>query len=143
MNKSKTYNMLLIMFASTLFFAGCGSTEEEESGDNVIYFDFDKSNIKPDFAKVIDKYAEKIKSDEKQKWIIEGHCDSRGPASYNLALGNRRAESIKKMLSKKLNAKSLANISHKSYGEMKPAVQNAKSSADHAKNRRGVIIKAQ
>ena len=58
-----------------------------------IHFDFDKYDIRPADAKVLDTNAAWLKSNANQLVLIEGHCDERGTNEYNLALGERRAKS--------------------------------------------------
>src|SRR5438034_844024 len=55
-----------------------------------IYFDFDKSTIRPDDAKVLQASAEWLNGHADRTVLIEGHCDERGTEAYNLALGDRR-----------------------------------------------------
>jgi peptidoglycan-associated lipoprotein len=56
-----------------------------------IHFDFDKYNIKPDEARILDENARWLKMHPTVEIIIEGHCDERGTNEYNIALGDRRA----------------------------------------------------
>lgn len=63
-----------------------------------IYFDFDKYDIRPADAKILDANAQWLKSNDNQRVLIEGHCDERGTAEYNLALGERRAVAAKTYL---------------------------------------------
>ena len=58
-----------------------------------IHFDFDKANIRPADAKILDASAAWLKSNPDQIVLIEGNCDERGTVEYNLALGERRAKS--------------------------------------------------
>lgn len=58
-----------------------------------IHFDFDRSEIRPDDAAILDANAEWLRAHPKALVLIEGHCDERGTAEYNLALGERRARS--------------------------------------------------
>jgi len=57
-----------------------------------VYFDFDKANIRPGDARILEAGAEYLKANRDQIVLIEGHCDERGTAEYNLALGERRAK---------------------------------------------------
>jgi len=57
-----------------------------------VYFDFDKSNIRPGDAQILDASATYLKANPNQIVLIEGHCDERGTIEYNLALGERRAK---------------------------------------------------
>jgi len=63
-----------------------------------IHFDFDKYNLKPDAKAELDKLAEFLKENGEATVLIEGHCDERGTAEYNMALGQRRASSAEKYL---------------------------------------------
>ncbi len=85
-----------------------------------IYFDFDKYNIRPDAASVLEKKAQWLKVHPNVRVLIEGHCDEWGSEEYNLALGERRANSAKEFL---VNlGVDPSQISIISYGEEKPAV---------------------
>lgn len=106
-----------------------------------VYFDFDKSDLSQDARGVLSKNAETIlKSFAVAKIQVEGHCDERGSAEYNLALGERRAGSAKKYMTT-LGVKG-ENLSIISYGKEKPAV-NGNDEAAWSKNRRAefVVIK--
>ncbi|MEI6306820.1 MAG: peptidoglycan-associated lipoprotein Pal [Deltaproteobacteria bacterium] len=63
-----------------------------------VYFDFDKADLRQDARSVLDKNAEALKAKSDVKIKIEGNCDARGSAEYNLALGERRAKSAMKYL---------------------------------------------
>ena len=63
-----------------------------------IYFDFDKSAIRPDAAKVLEASAEWLNGHADRTLLIEGHCDERGTEAYNLALGDRRAHATRDFL---------------------------------------------
>ena len=63
-----------------------------------IYFDFDKYDIRPGDARVLDTNAQWLKSNANQLVLIEGHCDERGTQEYNLALGERRAVAVRTYL---------------------------------------------
>lgn len=98
-----------------------------------IYFDFDKSELNPEAQAVLKKKAEWLRSNSQFSLRIEGHCDERGTNEYNLALGERRADSALKFL----NALGISthSISTISYGEERPADQGHNESA-WSKNRR-------
>jgi peptidoglycan-associated lipoprotein len=98
-----------------------------------IYFDFDKYNLKPPAIKKLDKTADWLSKNPSVRIRIEGHCDERGTNEYNLALGDRRANSAKKYL---VNLGiSPERISTISYGEERP-VDPGHNEAAWAKNRR-------
>ena len=112
-----------------------------ENKFETVYFDFDKSDLRQDARDVLSKNAEIIlKSMAGAKIQIEGHCDERGSAEYNMALGERRAKSAQNYLAT-LGVKT-ENLSIISYGKEKSAVIGNDEAA-WSKNRRAefVIVK--
>lgn len=110
-------------------------TEESQLKD--VNFDFDKSDIRPDARDILKANAEWIKANPKSKVQIEGHCDERGTNEYNLALGERRANAVKKYLSSLgVEADRLYTIS---YGEELP-IDPGHSEDAWAKNRRAHFL---
>lgn len=112
-----------------------------ETAFEAVYFDFDKSDLRQDARDVLSKNAEillKTKTDAKVK--IEGNCDERGSAEYNLALGERRAKSAMQYLLTLGVAKDRLSVI--SYGKEK-ANANAKDESAWSKDRRDdfVIVK--
>jgi peptidoglycan-associated lipoprotein len=105
-----------------------------------VYFDFDKYDIRPDDAKVLDGNATWLKSNANNLVLIEGHCDERGTNEYNLALGERRAKStMNYLVSQGIQANRITIIS---YGKERP-VCNEKTEACWQKNRRAhFLVKA-
>jgi peptidoglycan-associated lipoprotein len=57
-----------------------------------VFFDFDKSEIRPDGKAALDENVQILKANPNMKVLIAGHCDERGTVEYNLALGERRAK---------------------------------------------------
>ncbi|MEO0250446.1 MAG: peptidoglycan-associated lipoprotein Pal [candidate division WOR-3 bacterium] len=87
-----------------------------------IFFDFDKYTIRDDSRAVLQTNASIIKNKKAKKVVIEGHCDERGTNEYNLALGERRAQSTKRYLAALgVNPSTISTIS---YGEEKPFCSN-------------------
>lgn len=83
-----------------------------------IYFDFDQYTIRDDSRSTLQNNAALIKNKKAKKVTIEGHCDERGTNEYNLALGERRAQSTRRYLvALGINP---SNVSTISYGEEKP-----------------------
>jgi peptidoglycan-associated lipoprotein len=83
-----------------------------------IYFDYDKSDIRPDAVPVLQANAEWLRAHPKANIVIEGHCDERGSAEYNLGLGDRRATAGKEYLvSLGIDGNRIRTIS---YGKEKP-----------------------
>jgi peptidoglycan-associated lipoprotein len=104
---------------------------------NTVYFDYDKSAVKKSEVAKLAAVAEYLKANPSSKLEVAGHCDERGTEGYNLALGERRALSIRESL---LNmGVSSANVTTVSFGEARP-VDPAQSDAAYAKNRRGEFI---
>ena len=105
-------------------------------GDRV-FFDFDKSDIKAEGRTVLQRQAEWLKKYPNVTVTVEGHCDDRGTREYNLALGERRAAAVKKMLvALGVPANRVSTIS---YGKERPAVVGDNEAA-WAQNRRGVTV---
>ena len=102
----------------------------------VVYFDFDSYVIRPEFQSVIEAHAKYIRSDKNRKVSIEGHTDERGGREYNLALGQKRAEAVRKALT--LLGVPDSQLEAVSYGKEKPAVQGTTEAAME-KNRRAEI----
>lgn len=98
-----------------------------------IYFDFDRSELKPEAQANLQKKAEWLRANPMHSVMIAGHCDERGTAEYNLALGERRANSAKEYLT--ALGISEDRIETISYGEEKPADPDHNEDA-WAKNRR-------
>jgi|SRR5579883_2865502 len=102
-----------------------------------IFFDFDKSDLKPDARKQVEKWADWLKKYPQNTVTIQGHCDERGTREYNLALGERRAAAAKRyLLTLGIDAKRVATIS---YGKERPAVVGSNEAA-WAQNRRDVMV---
>jgi peptidoglycan-associated lipoprotein len=101
------------------------------------FFDFDKYDIRPADAKVLDANATWLKANANNLVLIEGHCDERGTNEYNLALGERRAKStMNYLVSQGVQASRITIIS---YGEERPACTD-KTEACWAKNRRSHFL---
>ncbi|MBT2336759.1 peptidoglycan-associated lipoprotein Pal [Variovorax paradoxus] len=64
----------------------------------IVYFDFDKYDVKPQYRNVVEAHANFLRNRSASKVVVEGHTDSRGGREYNLALGQRRAESVQRAL---------------------------------------------
>jgi peptidoglycan-associated lipoprotein len=105
-------------------------------GDRV-FFDFDKYSLKPESRDQLAKWAAFLKKFPNDQLVIEGHCDERGTREYNLALGERRANSVKDFLvAQGVQASRLKTIS---YGKERPAVLGSNEAA-WAQNRRSVGV---
>lgn len=103
---------------------------------NLVFFDFDKFEIKPEYRELLKAKAAMLKQYSELRVLIEGHCDSRGTQEYNLALGERRARTVKEYLM--VLGVPAAQLEVVSYGEERPAVEG-NSEAVWAKNRRAAF----
>ena len=90
------------------------------STTRVIYFDYDSFVIRSEFQSVIEAHAKFLKQNPNRKVSIEGHTDERGGREYNLALGQKRAEAVRKALI--LQGVSDSQLEAVSFGKEKPAV---------------------
>jgi peptidoglycan-associated lipoprotein len=106
------------------------------AGSRVVYFDYDSYVVKPEFQSVIEAQASFIKSEKGRKVVIEGHTDERGGREYNLALGQKRAEAVRRALG--LLGVADSQLEAVSFGKEKPVVQGSDESA-WSKNRRAEI----
>ncbi|MGP1932351.1 MAG: peptidoglycan-associated lipoprotein Pal [Arsenophonus sp. ET-DL12-MAG3] len=109
----------------------------ELQNNNIVYFDFDKSDIDIGYEDILNKQAIFLRENPSVNIIIEGHTDERGSPEYNIALGERRANIIKIYLqSKGVNSNQVSIVS---YGKEKPAIYGHDESI-FSKNRRAVIV---
>jgi peptidoglycan-associated lipoprotein len=102
----------------------------------VIYFDYDSYAIKPEFQSALDAHARFMSANKTRKMAIEGHTDDRGGREYNLALGQKRAEAVRRALG--LLGVTDAQVEAVSFGKEKPA-QPGSDEASWALNRRAEI----
>lgn len=99
----------------------------------IIYFDFDSYSVKPEYQSVLDAHARYLKSHTNLRVTLEGNTDERGGREYNLALGQKRADAVRRSLA--LLGVPEAQMEAVSFGKEKPAVQGSSDEA-FAKNRR-------
>jgi peptidoglycan-associated lipoprotein len=102
----------------------------------IFYFDYDSFTIKPEFQGAIEMHARFLTTNKSRKIAIEGHTDERGGREYNLALGQKRSEAVRRALS--LLGVAETQVEAVSFGEEKPALEGATEEA-FAKNRRAEI----
>jgi len=103
----------------------------------VVYFDYDSSAIRDDDRATIEAHAKYLAQHADAKVTLEGHTDERGSREYNIALGERRANSVRDLMS--LQGVAPNQISTVSYGEERPAVLGSDESA-YRMNRRVEIV---
>ncbi|HET7594263.1 MAG TPA: peptidoglycan-associated lipoprotein Pal [Stellaceae bacterium] len=102
---------------------------------DTVYFDYDKTTLRPDALPALQRIAEWMKQNPSVQIRIAGHADERGTREYNLALGDRRATAVRGYLvSLGIPAQRLETMS---YGKERPAVVGSNEES-WAKNRRAV-----
>jgi peptidoglycan-associated lipoprotein len=104
---------------------------------NIIYFDFDRSDIRPEYASLINSHAKHLAAAAGAKIRVEGHTDERGSREYNIALAERRGQAVRRALM--LQGAGDAQLTTVSYGEERPAVAGSDESA-YEKNRRVELV---
>ncbi|HUI59516.1 MAG TPA: peptidoglycan-associated lipoprotein Pal [Steroidobacteraceae bacterium] len=124
--------------------AGSVGSDDEISGPQagllarrVVYFDFDSSEIKGEGTDVVAAHAKYLASHASARVRLEGNTDDRGSREYNIGLGERRAQSVRRALM--LQGASEGQLQTVSYGAERPAVQGNDESA-WSKNRRVEIV---
>jgi peptidoglycan-associated lipoprotein len=102
-----------------------------------VHFDFDKSDIRPDAEEVLQRKVSVLREYPGVTLNIEGHCDERGSNEYNLALGQRRAEAVRRyLMSYGIDQSRFGTIS---YGEERPVARASNEDA-WAQNRRAEFV---
>ncbi|MBL7544910.1 MAG: peptidoglycan-associated lipoprotein Pal [Bdellovibrionaceae bacterium] len=123
--------------STAMSFDPAGSDSGKIDGLKTVFFDYDKSTLSAEAKRTIQGNVDWMKKNANTKVQIEGHCDNRGSIEYNVALGERRANTVKDyMVSLGLSGNRLATIS---YGEEKPLVSSESESA-WKKNRRANFV---
>jgi peptidoglycan-associated lipoprotein len=102
----------------------------------IIYFDYDSYTIKPEFQGAIEAHAKYLAADKRRKLAVEGHTDERGGREYNLSLGQKRAEAVRRGL--ELLGATDTQVDAVSFGKEKPAATGS-DEASYAKNRRAEL----
>ena len=111
--------------------------ESAKQAGTIIYFDYDRAEIKPEFVAIVTAHAKYLNASANNKVRLEGHSDERGSREYNIGLGERRAQAVRRALM--LQGVTEAQITTVSYGEERPAVQGSDEAA-YAKNRRVELV---
>lgn len=104
--------------------------------ETTINFEFDKSTIAPRYMEILDAHAKLLVDNPDKSMTVEGHADEKGTPEYNIALGERRANSVSTYLENMGVA--AGQLSVVSYGEEKP-VNLGHDAAAHAENRRAEL----
>lgn len=88
--------------------------------NRVVYFDFDRSEIRPEYRELLDQHANYLVNTPSARIRLEGHTDEKGSREYNIGLGERRAQSVRQIMM--LQGVAGDQINTVSYGEERPAV---------------------
>ena len=102
-----------------------------------VYYDYDSDAIKDEYRPMLQAHAKYLAENRSARMLIQGNCDERGSREYNIALGQRRAEGVKRMLM--LMGVTEAQVESVSLGEEKPR-RTGNTEADFAENRRSDIL---
>ncbi len=116
--------------------SGAAAADAQARAQRVVYFDFDSLSVKEEYRGVVEANARYLNADRKRRMLVEGHTDDRGGREYNLALGQKRAESVVRALM--LLGPKESQLEAVSYGEERPAVAGSGDAA-WAKNRRAEL----
>jgi len=111
--------------------------QELERIGMVIYFDYDRAEIKPEYVAVVAAHAKYLNGSPDRSIRLEGHTDERGSREYNIGLGERRAQAVRRALM--LQGVTEQQITTVSYGEERPVAQGSDESA-YAQNRRVELV---
>jgi peptidoglycan-associated lipoprotein len=103
----------------------------------IVYFDLDRAEIRGDSQGVVAAHAAYLAKNPNQKVRLEGHADERGSREYNIGLGERRGQSVRRALA--LQGVAETQLSTVSYGEERPAAAGSDEQA-YALNRRVEIV---
>ena len=113
---------------------------EESDGalaSRTIYFEYDSAKLSDESLAILEEHGNFVAANGDVAVRLEGHADERGSREYNIALGDRRAQSVRRVLL--FQGASVEQVDTVSYGEEKPAVEGSNESA-WAKNRRVELI---
>jgi peptidoglycan-associated lipoprotein len=102
-----------------------------------VYFDYDSNVVKDEFKPLVTAHAKYLSTNRTQRVTIQGNTDERGSREYNLALGQRRADAVKEMMT--LLGAPTSQIETVSFGEEKPRAQGNTEQA-YAENRRADLV---
>ncbi len=104
--------------------------------EHILYFDLDSFVVKPEYQSVLDAHARYLRADRNRRVNIEGHTDERGGSEYNLALGQKRSEAVRRALS--VLGVPEAQMEAVSFGKEKPVAQGSDEAA-YSQNRRAAL----
>ncbi|MFM1887054.1 MAG: hypothetical protein RL026_2211 [Pseudomonadota bacterium] len=117
--------------------AGALASAGDLGSQRVIYFDYDSAEIRPEYIDVVAAHGRFLAGNASVRVRLEGNTDERGSREYNIGLGERRAQTLRRALA--LQGVRDSQLSTVSYGEERPAVAGSDESA-YARNRRVEIV---
>jgi peptidoglycan-associated lipoprotein len=85
----------------------------------IIYFDFDQSELRPEYADLLARHAGRLADNSRTSVRLEGHADERGSREYNIGLGERRSQAVRRLLL--IQGAATSQLSTVSFGEERPA----------------------
>jgi outer membrane protein OmpA-like peptidoglycan-associated protein len=106
-----------------------------------VYFDFDRSTLRPEALRLLDDAIAKLQANPTRTVVIEGHTCNIGTAEYNLALGDRRATSVREYLTSRGIAANRLQV--RSYGEERPKYDNAREETRRLNRRAALVVSVQ
>lgn len=115
---------------------GSNANDAAPLAQRTVYFDFDSYVVKDDGRPIVERFAKTLVAERGKHVQVEGYTDDRGGREYNLALGQKRAESVAKSL--ELLGATGAQIEAVSYGKERPA-STGEDEDSRAQNRRAVL----
>jgi len=125
---------------SGLTASGLGAMQGIKQGpagvEHIIYFELDSFAVKAEYQTSLEAHARFLRADRNRRVNLEGHTDERGGSEYNLALGQKRAEAVRRALS--VLGVPEAQMESVSFGKEKPVAQGSDESA-YAQNRRAAL----
>jgi peptidoglycan-associated lipoprotein len=116
---------------------GVGDYTTGPLAKKVIYFDFDKSEIKPEFAALITAHARNLTAHPNLRIKLEGNTDQRGTREYNIGLGERRAQAVRRAMM--LQGVAESQLTTVSFGAERPAAEGDDEAA-WSQNRRVELV---
>jgi outer membrane protein OmpA-like peptidoglycan-associated protein len=106
-----------------------------------VYFDFDRSTLRPEALRLLDDAIAKLQANPGRSIVIEGHTCNIGTAEYNLALGNRRATSVRDYLQSRGVAAN--RMETRSFGEERPKYDNGREETRRLNRRAALVVRVQ
>lgn len=117
--------------------APAAATAGGPQAERLVYFDYDSFAVKPEFQPLVEAHAAYLRADRQRRLFVEGHTDERGGREYNLALGQKRSEAVRRALV--LLGVNEGQVEAVSFGEEKPAA-TTQDEAGWARSRRAELV---